>query len=241
MSSLPTRSLGRRKVAATAAALVAFGGLSVFYGQSPASAHETTVTLGMTCQVAGAIDVDYTVSHEPEAGATAGELFTINTSSKVATDLAIEVGLKTINITIPTPAGVTNGGQITTTGGNLHKTGQAGSDGETVLTLTADAGVTNKTMQMPTLHIPVMISAKHPETINFAGPSTLALGVIFSGQDVTETCTANDGNPPLLSIKPTGGSVVAAPPTTKKTTTTVKGAAEAGGATPIKATPQFTG
>jgi len=242
MSSLSTRSLGRRKVAALATAAAAVGGFVVFNSQSPASAHETKVTLNMTCAVAGSalppIAVAYTVDHEPET-ATSGELFTISTSSSVS-GVTVDVPVFTVDITIPTPAGVTSGGPVTATGGNVDLTGQTAGADAVSLSLKAQAGVTSKALQMPTLAIPVKISDKHPETINFEGPSELKLSVNLGAPTPTEVvCTADD-NPPLLSIKPTGGTVVAAPVTTKKTTTTVK-SEEAGGAVAVKAKPQFTG
>jgi hypothetical protein len=247
MSSLSIRARGRRRVAALAAGVAAFGALSVFPLQA-AGAHETQVTLGMTCVLAGALPITYTVDHDPETP-VAGKVLTLDVKTSVAANPAVgPIGIKSMTITIPIPQGVAGGGDVMVMGGNLTKAGQTIEAGTLVLSLTANAGVTVATLQVPELMIPVQLADEVPETIVFEGPSKLTLDVGIA----TETCTANADNPPLLSIKPTGGQVVA--PTTKAPTTTTTRAAGtpgttvAGGApgeakkpTAVKATPRFTG
>src|SRR4051812_19967128 len=202
MSSLSTRSNGRRRIAAIAVAAVALGGF-VAYGQSPASAHETSVDLVMTCvsgtvKIPDPLKVHYVVNHAPDT-AVAGEALEITTTSTVSgVTLAVDVtGLK---ITIPTPAGVTSGGQIKATGGNGAKSGQTSNGDSTTVEFPANPPVKSTELQVPTLGIPVLISENHPETITFEGPSNIELTI--PALPLPVDCTPSPDNPPLLQIKP---------------------------------------
>lgn len=235
MISRSTRVFGRRQLAVLLAAFTAFGAFAAYRSMQSADAHETTVDLGLTCPLAGALTVTHTVSHTPTAGAVAGELFTISDKSSVALAPTFpEVGVTSMKITIPIPAGVTSGGEVHLMGGTFTKGGESVGAGGLTITLTANPGTTSKTMSVPELMIPVNIPAGAAgQTIAFAGPSTLVIDVNFMGNPLTETCTANPGNPPLVStvVAPgstattagptttSGGSVTTAPATTAPVTT----------------------
>jgi hypothetical protein len=253
MSSLSMRALGRRKAAVVGVALVAFGGYAGYRTQAGAEAHETFSDQKMTCQIAGAITVSYTLTHTPEAGAVAGQTFTLDIKSTVALNPATpEVAIKTMTITIPTPAAVIGGADIMVMGGNLAGAGQTTEGTDTVLSLTADAGVTSKTLQVPELMIPVEVPlAAAGQSVSFAGPSKLVLGAELQGTPITETCTADASNAPLLTVKPSGGTVestapvptTTTPPTTGGATTTSRpsGATTTGApTTTVKAVPTPT-
>jgi hypothetical protein len=208
MSSLSVRALGRRQIAVVGIALLVFGGYAIYRTQARAQAHETYADQKMTCTIAGAITVSYTVNHQPMEGAVAGQTFTIDTKSTVALNPSTpEVAIKTMAITIPTPAAVKGGGEIMVMGGNLKKAGQSTQGADTVLSLTADAGVTSKTLQVPELMIPFEIpAAAAGQTVAFPGPSKLALGAELQGNAINENCTADASNAALLTVKPSGGT-----------------------------------
>jgi hypothetical protein len=223
------RARGRRQIAVVLGAVVAFGAFAAYRTQSGAQAHETTVDLGMTCAVAGALTVSYTVDHEPETGAVAGETFTLNVASSVVLNPSLpEIAVTGMAVTIPVPAGVTDGGAVEVSGGSFTKTGQSNAGANLVLDLAANPGTTTKNLAMPTLSIPVGVpAAAAGQTLTFAGPSSLAITADLGGTPINETCTAAAGNPPLVTTVVAsgsapgtgGGPTTSAPPTSAPKTT----------------------
>jgi hypothetical protein len=215
------RAFGRGKIAVLLAALLAFIGFAVVRTQLGAEAHETTVVLTSTCDIGGAQSTTYTVTHDP-LSAVPGQPLTLNVASSLAPQSDPNIAglpLKSITLTVPTPAQVT-GGDIMVMGGNLSKGSQTNNpDGSATIVLNANAGVTVGTLQIPTLMFMLTVKAGITGPIVFQGPSKLAIGVDFLGTPVNVTCTADAANPPLVSIP------VAAPATTTTaaptTTTTV--------------------
>jgi hypothetical protein len=208
MRSGSVRALGRRQIAVIAAALVAFGGFAAYRTQSSAGAHETQVALGMTCSLAGPLTVNYTVSHTPESGAIAGQTFTLDVkSSATLPENLATVGVTAMTIIIPVPAGVTGGGDVMVMGGTFTKSSQSLSGGSLSLGLAANPGTTVGSMAIPELMIPVGIPADAAgQTIAFNGPSTLSITVNVAGTPITESCSANAGNPPLVSTVVAAGT-----------------------------------
>ena len=215
MKTVSMNALDRRKIALLAFAGLAFGGFAAWRTLPGAQAHETTAVQKMNCSLAGAITVNYTMTHVPTAGAIAGELFTLNVSNTVEMASALVVPIKSVAVTLLTPTGTTAAGEITASGGNLKKAGQTNSGAETVLNLTADAGVTSTTMAFPSLSIPLQIPAAAAGTpIAIQGPSKIALTVEVAGNELTETCAADAANTPLLTVTPTapdGGGATTMP------------------------------
>jgi hypothetical protein len=248
-SSLSTRALGRRQIAVLVAAIFAFGGFAAWRTQAGAHAAEPSVDQHMTCKLAGALTVSYTVDRKPAEGVIAGKTLTLITKSAVQLSEGVaNIGIKTMKITIPNPEGVGAAGSITATGGNLTKADQAVAGTATVLSMTAGAGVTAGTLEVPTLSIPFDIpESAAGKTISFPGPSSLELGVEVAGTALTETCTSDAGNPALLTIGPSGETTITeAPPTTAaaKGTDDTGEAGTAGAAkkpVAVKASPRFTG
>jgi hypothetical protein len=247
MLSTSVRALGRRQIAVMAAGLMAFGGFAVYQTQSSASAHETKVSLGMTCPVEAlktsfAVNVDYVLTHTPTVGPIAGSKFTLHVASTTGGLPADfnDVPVSGVGLKIPVPAGVTPAGGVTLTGGSFDKTAESVAGGTLAITLTAHPGTTAGNLVMPTLSIPMGIPTDaEGETLTIEGPSELS---IVAGLAVT--CTANAGNTPLLAVKvlPVGtdpGDEAELPtaPTTDDEDDDDTGSAP----TPVKVSPKFTG
>jgi hypothetical protein len=205
MRSPTMRALARPQLVVLAAALLAFGAFAIYRTATSAQAHETYVDMSMTCDNGSQIKVSYTVNHDPEAGAIAGQLFTIKAQSSVTVDPAMpDVPLSTVAVTIAEPADVGPAGDVKVVGGNLTKASQTTASGNIVVNLTAGAGVSPKTLQVPELDIPVNLpAATAGKILNFPGPSQIALGM--TGQP-TVGCTAAATNSPLITVKPSGGT-----------------------------------
>ena len=216
MSSLSSRAFGRRHVAVLVVAALALTSF-VLVRARQADAAETKASMKMQCLVGGAITVNYTINHTPPSGPIAGQVFTLHTSTVV--ELAAttpDVPVNGLTITIPNPAGLTPGGEVTLEGGNLTKVSEAIEGSNLILKMQANAGVTTKSMVTPAMSIPVMVPASLAgQPITFQGPSLFQLGIKLLGQDLTEQCTAAADNPPLL-VTP----AVVSPTTTTTTTTT---------------------
>jgi hypothetical protein len=223
MSSLSSRAFGRRQVAVLVVASLALVGFVTFRARQ-ASAHETYVDQAMTCTIGGNITAHYTINHEPET-LTPGVEFTIDTKSTVDLDpSAPDVPIKAMKIIIPNPADVVSAGDIMVMGGNLKKASQTSEGANTILNMTANAGVTSKTIQVPELMIPVTVGpAAAGKVINFYGPNTLELTILIGTVEAPVTCTGAATNPPILAIKaqsPATTTTTAAPTTTTKAPTT---------------------
>jgi hypothetical protein len=253
-----SRAPRRKQIAVVVVAVLAFVGFAAYRTQSAAEAHEEHLTMAMTCAVVGPMNVDYTVSHTPVAGAVAGQTFTLDVKSAVVIPGAYDFPVISMQLTIPIPAGVTGGGDVMVMSGSFTKASQTTDGGSLVVNLDAKAGTTTKNLVAPGLMIPVGIPADAAgETIVFAGPSKLVTTVDFAGTPVPAECTPNDGNPALVTTKvaPAGSTpaTTAAPgPTTKPgtaTPTTKAPATAGGGGTPkpggppkaVSATPNYTG
>jgi hypothetical protein len=269
MASRSVRALRRPQLAVVLVALAATGAVAAHRVQSPAGAHETKIDLGMTCPLGGPITVSYTVSHTPTSGAVAGEVFTLSVRSTVALGADVpEVPVKTLRITVPVPVGLGRGGAVHVMGGTF--TGSAELTGaEVVVSLTADDGINTRNMAVPELMIPLSVPpGSAGQTLAFAGPSSIDLGLDFLDTPIDEKCVANAGNPPLVTtvVAPgSGGPVTTAPPvttrpsvttappvTTRPAVTTTRpsgptttrspgGTGPGGGPVPVVVTPNYTG
>jgi len=217
MSSLSSRAFGRRQIAVLVVASLALVGFVSFRARQ-ASAHETYVDQAMTCTIGGNITAHYTINHDPET-LNVGQVFTIDTKSTVDLDpTAPDVPVKAMKIIIPNPAEVVSAGDIMVMGGNLKKAGQSTEGANTILNMTADAGVTSKTIQVPELMIPVTVGpAAAGKVINFYGPNTLELTILIGTVEAPVTCTGAATNPPILAIKGVGTTTTTKAPTTTTT------------------------
>jgi hypothetical protein len=133
-----------------------------------------------------------------------------------------EVTVKTLAITMPVPAGLGGGGSVHVMGGTFTGTGTIAGDVVTV-SLTAGPGVTTKTMAVPELMIPLEVPLSAAgTTLAFAGPSKLDLALDLAGTPIDESCTADAGNPPLLTtvVAGTPGPVTTMPSMTTVPTAT---------------------
>jgi hypothetical protein len=234
MTSLPFRGLQRRQLAVVMAAMLVFAGFAMWRTQLSANAAPPVpVAQQMTCGLANAITVNYMVSGAPETP-KAGQDFTLTTDSTIALsnpDLA-GVTVRGMVINIPVPAEVTtNDNTIMVMPGSFIKAGETTAGGVTTLRLTADPSA-NPPVNLGNLKVSLMTTTKikpgtEGKTIQFVGPSSIDTATGFDNADgtpLTDTCTANAGNPPLLTTTvaaaATTTTVAPTTTTTRATTTT---------------------
>jgi hypothetical protein len=190
-----------RGVAAVAVVAVASFGVALYGASGPVHAVETSVEIRTTCTLDGVVPVRFTVDHEPET-TLAGEPFTIH----LRTDFRLaegtpELPLRSLDLTIPVPAGVTVG-VVGVSGGTFTEVGQDTFGGNVMVHLTAVPGTTTASLRVPDLAIAARIAEGWAgATVTFRAPTNLAVGLDVAGTPVTDSCYATADSPPLLTVR----------------------------------------
>jgi hypothetical protein len=208
------RGAGRRRMVVVAmVASVVFWCVVVVRSGSPAKADETRVSTAMTCAISGPVVVTHTVDHRSDIAA--GERFTVDIASIAALDPRLsDAVVDTVKLTFQVaPLALLDQWYEYAASGNVSLARIDMMGDQLTLTLQAEPGVTVRTLA-PHVTFPFAPPwSPGGGTVVLAPPSQLDLALTLDGSPLLETCSADPGNPPLLSLALRPGSTTSWRPT----------------------------